>query len=38
MIARGYNVIAMARDKSGVGGKKTQNDVIAEFPGATVSA
>jgi len=36
MIARGYKVIAMARDKSGVGGKKTQNDVIAEFPGATV--
>eukprot|EP00241_Pyramimonas_parkeae_P006305 CAMPEP_0114244958 /NCGR_PEP_ID=MMETSP0058-20121206/11625_1 /TAXON_ID=36894 /ORGANISM="Pyramimonas parkeae, CCMP726" /LENGTH=414 /DNA_ID=CAMNT_0001357949 /DNA_START=41 /DNA_END=1285 /DNA_ORIENTATION=+ len=36
LVARGYNVVAMARDKSGVGGKKTPADVEADFPGVKV--
>jgi hypothetical protein len=31
MISRGYKVIAMSREQSGVGGKKTMDDVKKDF-------
>lgn len=36
LVRRGYNVVAFAREKSGVGGKAGMDDVRAEFPGADV--
>lgn len=36
MVKRGYNVIAVAREKSGIGGKSGSEQTIAEFPGASV--
>lgn len=36
MVKRGYNVIAIAREKSGIGGKADAEQTIREFPGATV--
>eukprot|EP00667_Euglena_gracilis_P008675 EG_transcript_8798 len=36
LIRRGYDVVAMARERSGVKGKKSAEDVIADFPGAKV--
>jgi len=36
MIDRGYNVIAFAREKSGIGGKNSMDDVKKDFEGATV--
>ncbi|KAK1858577.1 hypothetical protein I4F81_001178 [Pyropia yezoensis] len=35
-VRRGYAVTAFARPRSGVGGKKSEADVIADFPGARV--
>jgi len=35
-VRRGYAVTAFARPRSGVGGKQTQAEVIADFPGARV--
>ena len=31
MISRGYKVIAMSREQSGVGGKKSMADVKSDF-------
>ena len=36
LVSRGYQVVAFARERSGIGGRQTQNDVIADFPGAEV--
>jgi len=36
MISRGYKVIAMSREASGVGGKKSMDDVKKDFEGAEV--
>lgn len=36
LIRRGYNVVAFARERSGVGGRQSQDSVIADFPGAEV--
>ncbi|WP_371639081.1 NAD(P)-dependent oxidoreductase [Synechococcus sp. UW179A] len=36
LITRGYNVVAFARDRSGVGGRQDQESVKANFPGAEV--
>ncbi|CAL8460725.1 g256 [Coccomyxa elongata] len=36
LIKRGYNVVAFAREKSGVGGKASMDDTIQEFKGADV--
>ncbi|KAK9810476.1 hypothetical protein WJX72_011318 [[Myrmecia] bisecta] len=36
LIKRGYNVVAFAREKSGVKGQKTKQDVIQDFDGADV--
>lgn len=36
MVKRGYNVIAIAREKSGIGGKADSQQTIRDFPGATV--
>jgi len=36
MIRRGYAVVAVARERSGVKGKLSKDDVIAQFPGAEV--
>eukprot|EP00238_Polyblepharides_amylifera_P010628 CAMPEP_0196579952 /NCGR_PEP_ID=MMETSP1081-20130531/25910_1 /TAXON_ID=36882 /ORGANISM="Pyramimonas amylifera, Strain CCMP720" /LENGTH=419 /DNA_ID=CAMNT_0041899685 /DNA_START=50 /DNA_END=1309 /DNA_ORIENTATION=- len=36
LVARGYNVVAVAREKSGVGGKKSPGDVERECEGARV--
>jgi len=35
LIKRGYNVIAFSRSKAGVGGKKSEEDIKADFAGAT---
>lgn len=35
-VRRGYAVTAFARPRSGVGGKKSEADVVADFPGARV--
>ncbi|GAB0496813.1 hypothetical protein MMPV_008134 [Pyropia vietnamensis] len=35
-VRRGYIVTAFARSRSGVGGKKSEADVVADFPGARV--
>jgi len=37
LIRRGYNVIAFSRSKAGVGGKKSEDDIRADFKGATVA-
>ncbi|KAK3237572.1 hypothetical protein CYMTET_52363 [Cymbomonas tetramitiformis] len=34
--ARGYKTVAFARSKSGIGGKKSEDDVKADFPGVDV--
>lgn len=36
MIRRGFNVVAVAREQSGIGGKQGRADVEALFPEATV--
>ncbi|PRW56400.1 divinyl chlorophyllide a 8-vinyl- chloroplastic [Chlorella sorokiniana] len=36
LVKRGYNVVAFARERSGIGGKQSAEDVRAEFPGADV--
>lgn len=36
LVKRGYNVVAFARERSGIGGKQGAEDVRAEFPGADV--
>lgn len=36
MLKRGYNVIAVAREKSGIGGKSSVEQTMSEFPGASV--
>eukprot|EP00284_Hemiselmis_tepida_P017697 CAMPEP_0174927636 /NCGR_PEP_ID=MMETSP1355-20121228/19453_1 /TAXON_ID=464990 /ORGANISM="Hemiselmis tepida, Strain CCMP443" /LENGTH=405 /DNA_ID=CAMNT_0016173753 /DNA_START=21 /DNA_END=1238 /DNA_ORIENTATION=+ len=36
LISRGYNVVAFSREKAGVGGKKSMDDVRADFKGADV--
>eukprot|EP00892_Ulva_mutabilis_P005277 jgi/Ulvmu1/3120/UM015_0160.1 len=36
MIARGFSVVAVAREQSGIGGKQGRADVQAMFPDATV--
>ena len=36
LVERGYNVIAFARERSGIGGRQTRDQVIADFPGAEV--
>lgn len=36
MISRGFNVVAVAREQSGIGGKQGRADVEAMFPEATV--
>ena len=36
LISRGYSVVAFARERSGVGGRQTQESVKADFPGAEV--
>lgn len=36
MISRGFNVVAVAREQSGIGGKQGRADVQAMFPDATV--
>ena len=37
LVRRGYQVTALAREQSGVGGKKGRADVVADFPGAKVA-
>jgi divinyl chlorophyllide a 8-vinyl-reductase len=34
LIQRGYNVVAFSREKSGIGGKKSMDDVKLDFSGA----
>jgi len=34
LVKRGYNVVALSREKAGVKGKMGRDDVVAEFPGA----
>ena len=36
LVERGYQVMAFARESSGIGGRKGQTDVVADFPGAEV--
>lgn len=36
MVKRGYNVIAVAREKSGIGGKASTEQTVVELAGATV--
>ncbi|EKX36860.1 8-vinyl reductase [Guillardia theta CCMP2712] len=36
LISRGYKVVAFSREKSGVGGKKSMDDVVKDFKGADV--
>ena len=36
LLQRGYQVVAFARDRSGIGGKQTRDVVTADFPGAVV--
>lgn len=36
MISRGFNVVAVAREQSGIGGKQGRSEVQAMFPAATV--
>ena len=36
LIRRGYNVVAFARERSGVGGRQNRESVRADFPGAEV--
>ena len=37
LVSRGYQVTALAREQSGVGGKKGRAEVVADFPGAKVA-
>lgn len=34
LVSRGYNVVAFARERSGIGGKQTAEDVQKDLPGA----
>jgi divinyl chlorophyllide a 8-vinyl-reductase len=36
LVARGYDVVAFAREKSGIKGRASREDTIADFPGADV--
>ncbi len=36
LVTRGYDVVAMAREKSGIGGKASKEDTVKEFAGAEV--
>ena len=36
LVQRGFNVVAFARERSGIGGRQEQESVIADFPGAEV--
>ena len=36
LVQRGYQVVAFARDRSGIGGKQSRDTVTADFPGAVV--
>ena len=36
LVTRGYDVVAMAREKSGIGGKASKEDTMKEFAGAEV--
>ena len=36
LVERGYQVIAFARERSGIGGRQSRDDVNADFPGAEV--
>ena len=36
LVERGYQVVAFARELSGVGGRQSRDEVIADFPGAEV--
>ena len=36
LVDRGYQVIAFARERSGIGGRQSRDEVIADFPGAEV--
>ena len=36
LVQRGYQVVAFARERSGIGGKQTRDAVTADFPGAVV--
>ena len=35
-LQRGFNVVAFARERSGIGGRQGQESVVADFPGAEV--
>ena len=36
LVDRGYQVIAFARERSGIGGRQSSEEVMADFPGAEV--
>ena len=36
LVRRGYDVVAFARERSGIGGRQTRDQVIADCPGAEV--
>ena len=36
LVDRGYQVIAFARERSGIDGRQSRDEVIADFPGAEV--
>jgi len=36
LVARGYRVVALAREKAGIKGRQSREDTIADFPGAEV--
>ena len=36
LVQRGFNVVAFARERSGIGGRQGQESVVADFPGAEV--
>ena len=36
LVKRGYQVVAFCRERSGVGGRQSQDQAVADFPGAEV--
>ena len=36
LVERGYQVVAFARERSGIGGRQSREQVVADFPGAEV--
>ena len=34
LVERGYQVVAFARERSGIGGRQSREQVVADFPGA----